>query len=351
MLLDTEDETIEMIADSARGLADQSDLGRVRALRYGMPGFDRETWGEMCALGWPALRVAEDRGGVGLGTTAYCALTHQLGTALVPEPLIEASLASALLDDEALGDHLSGDLLVLPAWQDRRDAAGPDSGLEERGGKLYGEKRYVVGAAGADALLAIGPERSWLVDANDPGVKVSVAETQDGGHMATVAFDGAEGRAINVDPTNAFAEATLATSGYLVGLTEAAMAHTVEYLNVRKQFGKIIGTFQGLQHDAVELRLLIELARASVADAALRWDAKPGTPGAMAAVSRAKVSASTAAQKVTRGAIQLHGGIGFTDEHDIGLYLRRALVMAPRFGTAALHRARYREFTPEAHDE
>lgn len=338
--------SIDMIRHSAEGFADRRDLKRVRGLRYTLPGFDRTVWNSMCELGWPALRVPEQRGGVGLGLSAYCALVQELGAALVPEPLIGAVLSSSLLDDEALGDHLAGISLVLPIWQDSRDAAGPATGLRTEGGKLYGRKYYVPMAAGADAFLAIGPSEAWLVDASDAGVKVDVLETQDGGHFGTVTLDGATGRQIIAAPAPALAEACLATSAYLLGIIDAAFERTLDYLRTRVQFGTVIGSFQVLQHRAVELKLQAELTRASVEEAAARWDREPATPLGYAAISRAKARAATAAMLVTRQAIQLHGGIAFTDEHDIGLFLRKAMVVAPQFGSAALHRAHFAQLLP-----
>jgi alkylation response protein AidB-like acyl-CoA dehydrogenase len=199
---------------------------------------------------------------------------------------------------------------------------------------------------GADAFLAIGPTAAWLVEASGPGVTVEVVETLDGGHLAAVTFDGAGGRRIPVQPEPAFAEACLATSAYLLGLIGAALDLTVDYLRTRVQFGKVIGTFQVLQHSAVDLKLQVELTRASVEDAAVRWDREGPTTGAHAAISRAKARATDAALLVARQAIQLHGGIGFTDEHDIGLYLRKAMTAAPQFGSAGLHRARYAQLVP-----
>lgn len=347
MNMETETDVIEMIADSARGAVDRRDLSRVRDLRYAAPGFDRHLWQEMCELGWPALRVHPDRGGVGLGMAAYCALAQELGAALAPEPLIEASLSAALLGDDVLTDHLSGAILVLPAWQDAPDASGPSVDLTEQDGGVSGVKHHVPMAQGADAFLAIGPDSGWMVDAGSAGVALEPVQTQDGGHAATLRLDGAAARRVEVDPRPALAEACLATSAYLVGLTEEALARTVEFLGVRKQFGVTIGSFQALQHQAVDLKLLLELARASMLDAAARWDREPASTSAYAAVARAKASACNAALRVTKGAIQLHGGIGFTDEHDIGLYLRKAMVVAPRFGSARLQRALYRNLTPE----
>ena len=337
---------IEMIRQSAAGIADRKSLTRIRRLRFTMPGFDPSMWRDMCEMGWPGLRVPEDRGGVGLGLSAYCALAEELGAALAPEPLIGAALAAVLLDNEALDAQLSGASLVLPAWQDSRDAIVPSAELRVEDGRLYGRKLYVKMAEGADAFLLIGPTISWLVDAHSYGVWLETTETQDGGHLSTVILEGATGRPVARDPQPALAEACLATSAYLLGMIDAALTKTVEYLGVRVQFGKLIGSFQALQHRAVDLKLQVELTRASVEDAALRWDRDPASPASYAAISRAKVRATGAAMLVTRQCIQLHGGIGFTDEHDIGLYLRKAMVTAPQFGSVALHKANYARLLP-----
>jgi alkylation response protein AidB-like acyl-CoA dehydrogenase len=288
-------DAIGMVRESAKGIADRRDLSRVRGLRYTLPGFDPAVWTSMCRLGWPALRVPEARGGVGLGLSAYCALAEALGAALTPEPLIGAVLSASLIDDEALDDHLSGASLILPIWQDALGAAGPARGLRVEGGKLFGRKHYAPMAAGADAFLAVGPLESWLVPATDRGVRCEILLTQDGGHFAIVTLDGAVGRRVVADPSPALAEACLATSAYLLGIIESALERTLDYLKVRVQFGKVIGSFQALRHRAVELKLQLELTRASVEDAAMRWDREPAAPASYAAVSRAKARAATAA--------------------------------------------------------
>jgi alkylation response protein AidB-like acyl-CoA dehydrogenase len=344
-------EAIDMIRKSTEGLADRRDLTRIRRLRYTALGFDPAIWRSMCDLGWPAIRLPEDRGGVGLSMAAYCALAQELGAALVPEPLIGAVLSAGLLDDTALSDHLAGSTLVLPAWQDARDASGPGSALRLDGDRLYGRKRYVQMAAGANSFLAIGPAHCWLVSASDSSVRVESLETQDGGHLATVSFAGAAGRRIEIDSARVVAEACLATSAYLMGITEAAFDRTVDYIKMRIQFGKSLSSFQALQHRSVDLKLQVELTRASVEEAAIRWDRAPGAADSYAAISRAKVRATSASMLVTRQAIQLHGGIGFTDEHDIGLYLRKAMVVAPQFGSAALHRALFAKWSPAGGDK
>lgn len=338
-------ESMDMIRESAGGIVGE-DLTRVRGLRYTAPGFDRAVWREICDMGWPALRVSEAEGGAGLGMLPYCALAEELGRGLLPEPLIPASLAAAFLKDEALARHLSGERLVLPAWQDSRGALGPETPLALKDGKLTATKLYVPMAAGADDFLVIGTDGAALVAADAPGVTVTAQETQDGGTLATVAFADAPAERIAIDPTPALAEATLASSAYLLGLMEAALDMTVAYLKTRVQFGKTIGTFQILQHMAVDLKLETTLTRACVEDAAERWDREGPTPANLAGVSRTRIRAARAAAKVTRDCIQLHGGIGFTDEHDIGLYLRKAMAEAGRFGSIDAHRARYATLKP-----
>ncbi|WP_048861081.1 acyl-CoA dehydrogenase family protein, partial [Acidisphaera rubrifaciens] len=194
-----------------------------------------------------------------------------------------------------------------------------------------------------------------LVAADAPGVTLELAQTQDGGHFGTLTFDDAPAEAIGGDDALARAEAaredaTLATAAYLLGLAARAFALTLDYMKTRRQFGHPIGSYQALQHRAVDLQVQLALTRASVEAAARTLDTTDAPDARRAAVSRAKARASDAAMLVTREAIQLHGGIAYTDEYDAGLFLRKAMVVAPLFGGAALHRARYATTEPEGDD-
>ncbi len=332
--------SMEMIRDSARGIT-RLDLSRIRKLRFTSPGFDQSVWAEMCSLGWLGLRLPEERGGAGLGLLAYAALAEEAGRALLPEPLIPATLASGLLGGDQLERHVAGERLVLPAWMDERAALEPRHALDIREGRLYAQKIHVPFASGADNFLVIGATGAALVAADAPGVEVTVHLTQDGGHAADICFDGVPCQVIEADPRPVLAEATLATAAYLLGVMDGALRITVDYLKQRVQFGKTLDQFQVLQHMAVDAQLEVQLSRASIEQAALQWDIEGAVPSVYAAISRAKARASTAARKVTRDCLQLHGGIGFTDEHDIGLFLRKAMVEAPRFGGPAQHLARF----------
>lgn len=340
----TEDraESLRMISDSAAGLAPRTgDLRRIRALRFTEPGFDRDVWRQMCEMGWPGLLVSEDHGGSGLGVQEFCALTEELGASLVPEPLIPAAFAAMLLPADHLGSVLSGERIVLPAWQEKPHSIELVRGSVLSNGRLDGRKVFVAMAAGADAFLVTVAGGLALVERDAPGVHMVSTTAQDGGNFATVTFDGAPAEFIAGDASDALEVAALATSAYLLGAMDRVFGITLEYLKTREQFGKKIGSFQALQHRSADLKIQLELTRAVVNAAARTMDQSKDARERRAAVSRAKARASDAASVMTRGCIQLHGGIGYTDAADPGLFLRKMMVLAPMFGSAAVHRARY----------
>ncbi len=349
-------ERVRMIRDSAGAIATPDDLKRVRALRYREPGFDRAVWRQMCELGWVALRVPEAAGGSGLGMREYCALAEECGAGLLPEPLIPCSLAARVLAGAELERLIAGDTIIIPAWQERANslALHGDTVLRDIGTntlRLSGRKVFVPMAAGADAFLVSTNGGLALVARDAAGVSLAVDQTQDGGNYGTLTFDDAPATPVAGDLAEAVEEATLATAAYLLGVMERAFAMTLTYLKTRQQFGKPIGSFQALAHRAADLKIQVALTRASVEAAAATLDTSSIAAVRHAAVSRAKARASDAAMRITREAIQMHGGIGYTDEYDVGLYLRKAMVLANLFGSAALHRARYAELATEDDDE
>ena len=349
--LDDRAERIRLIRDSAGAIVPAGDLKRVRALRYHEPGFERAVWRQMCGLGWLGLRVAEDAGGSGLGMREYCALAEECGAGLLPEPLIPCSIAARVLAGPQLGRLLAGDTIVIPAWQEQANSLALDGGTVLRDGRVSGHKRFVSMAAGADAFLVSSNGGLALVARDAPGVTLTIDRTQDGGHYGTLTLERAPAQPVAGDLAEAIEEATLATAAYLLGVTEGAFAMTLSYLKTRQQFGKPIGSFQALAHRAADLKIEVALTRASVEAAAATLDTSPVAAVRQAAVSRAKARASDAAMRVGRQAIQMHGGIGYTDEYDVGLYLRQAMVLANLFGSAALHRARYAEVAVEDDDD
>ena len=341
-----------MLKDSAAGIAPRTgDLKRIRALRFTEPGFDRGTWREMCEMGWPGLLIPEDTGGSGLGAREFCGLAEELGAGLVPEPLIPAAMAARLLPQDHLASVLAGERIVLPAWQEKPNSIETAGTTVLRDGALTGRKMFIPMAAGADAFLVTVAGGLALVERDAPGVSLEIQQTQDGGNFGTLLLDGAPAEAIEGDASAALEYAVMAGSAYLLGLMDRALTMTLDYMKTREQFGRKIGSFQALQHRAVDLRIQIALTRATVAAAAETLDSAATTAQRLAAVSRAKARASDAAMLVTRGCIQLHGGIGYTDAYDIGLFLRKAMVLAPLYGPSSVHRARFRVVAPVEQDD
>jgi alkylation response protein AidB-like acyl-CoA dehydrogenase len=351
-MTDDRSESLRMIRDSAAGLAPRTgDLRRIRALRFTEPGFDRDVWRQMCEMGWPGLMVAEDLGGSGLGVQEFCALTEELGASLVPEPLIPAAFAATLLPADHLGSVLSGERIVLPAWQEKPHSIALTGDCALSGGKLHGRKMFVSMAAGADAFLVTVAGGLALVERDAHGVHLVSTPAQDGGNFATVTFDGAPAAFIPGTANEALEVAALATSAYLLGAMDRVFGITLDYLKTREQFGKKIGSFQALQHRSADLQIQLALTRSVVEAAARTMDTATDARVRQAAVSRAKARASEAASVMTRGCIQLHGGIGYTDAADPGLFLRKMMVLAPMFGSAAMHRARYQAVAPDLDEE
>jgi alkylation response protein AidB-like acyl-CoA dehydrogenase len=347
------DEGVRMIRDSAAGLAPRTgDFRRIRALRFTEPGFDRTVFREMCQMGWLGLMVPEDAGGSGLGAREFCALTEELGASLIPEPLIGAAMAARLLPETHLAEVLSGDRIVLPAWQESPHsldvAAG---GTVAANSRVTGKKLFVAMAAGADAFLVSTQAGFALVERSAPGVHLALTQAQDGGHFGTLTLNEAPAEVIPGDGSLALETAVLATSAYLLGVMDRVFGVTLEYLRTREQFGRKIGSFQAVQHRSADLKIQLSLTRAVVEAAAATFDTETDLAIRRAAVSRAKARASDAASLITRGCIQLHGGIGYTDAADPGLFLRKMMVLAPAYGSAALHRARFRELAPETDDD
>jgi alkylation response protein AidB-like acyl-CoA dehydrogenase len=344
-------EAVRMIRDSAGAIAPRGgDFRRVRNLRQTDPGFDRGVWREMCELGWPGLMVPEDDGGSGLGMTEFAALAEELGAGLVPEPLVASAMAARVLRGPALTALLDGSQIVIPAWQERANTLDAVGDTTVTGGVVNGRKMFVPMASGADAFLVSGKGGLALVPRDAAGVSVVIERTQDGGNYGTVSFDNAKGEPVAGDFTVGLEEAAIATSAYLLGVMDRAFDMTLEYMKTRKQFGRAIGSFQSLQHRAADLKIQVALTRASVQSAAAVLDSDAPPALRIAAVSRAKARAAEASMLVTRQCIQLHGGIGYTDEYDVGLFLRKAMVLVNLYGSAGLHRARYAATAPDQED-
>ncbi len=334
------EENIRMIRESAANIVAPERLRRIRALRHSLPGIAPEDWSSMAELGWLGLRTPERLGGASMGMAEFCALAEELGRGLIPEAALHVTAIAPLLPDDERTHVISGKQIVLPAWQ---EALGDPDKLSTRfaGGRAHGSKRFVPYAESASAFLITTSQGLILVARDANGLSLTTEKRQDGGHWGTLTLEGVAAREINGTPDGVREEIVLALAAYLLGVMERAFDITREYLKTRRQFDQPIGSFQALQHRMVDLYFQIELTRASVGQAAALFDRGEEPLQQQRAASRAKARASDAAMLVTRSAVQLHGAIGYTDDHDIGLFLRKAMVLSNAFGSASYHRRRF----------
>jgi len=368
------DDTFRMLRDSAADFA-KLDAARVRRLRGTDPGFERSVWQAMAGMGWLGILVPEEHGGLGLKLRAALIIAEQLGRALYPEPYgasaVMATLTllqgdSAALKQRLLPQLAAGEIIASVSWQDERGGLDIDQcavAVRERGGKLAldGTSRF-VSAPGADAFVVAarserGLELFWIArDAT--GLSCERELRADGSASARLTFHAvgaaAGARVASVATASgalqfAIDHATLMASAELLGLMDCALDMTLEYLRTRVQFGKAIGSFQALQHRAVDLYIQKELTRAALNAAAVILENPVCTPAERAAAaSGVKARASQAALAICGESLQMHGAIGFTDEYDLGLYLNRALVLSSWLGNASAHRGRYAAHTESA---
>jgi len=328
----------------------------------------------MAALGWTGLCLPEQYGGSGCGLAQAVLLLEQCGRALAPEPLIAGALlpAWALLlgDNEPLRTRwlpslARGECQLALAWQEREhdqsvQASALRASRNGTGFLLEGSKRFVAAADAADAFVVCAASAEGpvllLVEAAAPGVGVRSQPRVDGGFWGELTLHGVQVAAAQVVAGASRAEAVLlraldqarvAAGAELLGVMARALEVSVQYIGMREQFGRPIGSFQALQHRAANLLIQVELTRAVVMQSAAGADTHGADPRRLgAAASQAKARASAAALEVTKGCIQLHGGIGYTDECSIGLFLKKAMVGAAWLGAPSWHQRRYNELAP-----
>jgi len=359
----------DSVADfTARG----TDIARVRRLRGTPQEYDRAVWKKMAELGWLGILVPEQYGGLGLGLSEMAIVARQLARALTPEPLTGAAVlaAGALVESdnetlkrEQLPRLVAGDMLPALAWQEDAGALDP-AALRTRaapfegGYKLSGVKRFIAGSAQADAFLVTAQAAEGMVllwvQREAAGARLELDPLADGRSFGTLELKDALVPKAHVAARGAAAAAALARAldyaaviagAELLGVMDRTLEMTLDYLGTRVQFGKPIGAFQALQHRAVDLHIHKELASAVLDEALAVLDRGADAVTRAALASRVKARCSDAALKITREAIQLHGAIGFTDEYDAGLYLKRALTLAAWLGHATWHRRRYARLT------
>jgi alkylation response protein AidB-like acyl-CoA dehydrogenase len=369
----TEDQ--QMLKTSAADFVrKESPVTRVRHLRDSDDpiGYSPQVWAKMAALGWPAIPIPEEFGGLGMGNVEMACVLEECGRTLVPEPLLSTVLLGA--GSVLLGGSEAQKKDVLPAvaegtrtmslaWQERgsryeRTVSATKAVRKGAGWVLDGEKTLVLDGSAANTLVVVartsGADRDaeglslFLVDRTAPGVTTLPQKTMHLRASAIVRLSGVEvsGAALLGEEGKGSAildavldRATVGLCAEMLGNMRTTFEMTLEYLKTRKQFGVAIGTFQALKHRAAKVYVELELSRSAVLGAATALD--QGAKEAATLVSVAKARCSDAAVLTGYEGVQMHGGIGMTDEHDVGLFLKRMRGSEMTFGDAAWHRDRF----------
>lgn len=344
----TEEQT--MLRDMAREWADnESPVTAFRKMRDAAPAalFDSAGWQSQAEMGWAGILIAEAQGGAGMDYVTLGQVLEQLGRTLTATPLAStAAAASAIIlggsdaqKAEWLPKIASGEVIATLAVDEGSRFDPAKIGGVTSDGRLTGTKEFVAEGNSAGLFVVAVTDGLYVVPAGE-GVTVLTRHLVDSRSHAQVTFDGAPAVKLEGVTLDQITDrATAATCAEMLGMAEAAFAQTNDYLKTRVQFGQVLASFQALQHRMAKMFTELELMRSAVEGALEAIDA--GSPDVPQAVSLAKAISGDTLKLVSSEMVQLHGGIGMTDEHDAGFYLKRARVLETMWGNAAWHRDRF----------
>ena len=364
----TEEQT--MLRDSARVfMAENAPVAQLRQLRdsHDASGFSRALWQQFAAMGFTGILVPEAQGGLGLGHVEAGVVMEEIGRNLTASPFLASCVVavtairqagSAAQQQELLPALASGERIATLAVDESSKHRPQHIALkaEKAGGgyRLDGAKTFVLDGHVADLLIVAARSSGAVDDANGitlflverdtPGVaieRVAMVDTHNAARItftavsvpASAVLGAVDGGATAL--TAALDAGRAAAAAELVGLADEAFARTVAYLKERRQFDRVIGEFQGLQHRAAMLYCDIELARAAAIKAAQSLAADPANASAAASVAKAR--AGTSATLAVQEAVQMHGGMGMTDAFELGFFMKRVRVLQELFGDANFH--------------
>ena len=359
-----------MLREHARGfLSKNAPIAHLRQLRDSKDatGFSRPLWKEFVDLGWAGILIPADHGGLGLGHVEAGVVMEELGRTLTPSPFLSTAVIAASPIARAGNDQqknaylpkiASGDLIATLAIDEtskhRPNKIALSATRSGNGYTLKGAKSFVLDGHVADLIIVVtrtsgaaGDTKGltlFLVDAKSKGIRSERTPMVDTHNAARMTFDnvnvGADAILGNLDAGWSVLEGTLnvgraALASEMVGASQEAFDRTVTYLRERKQFGKLIGEFQALQHRAADLYCELEVTRSAVLKALQTLD--ESFDKATQIVSIAKARVGTSATLAVQEGVQMHGGIGMTDEFDIGLFMKRVRVCNELFGDSNFH--------------
>ncbi|MGH8820314.1 MAG: acyl-CoA dehydrogenase family protein [Rhodoferax sp.] len=346
----------EQLRDAVRKWVDKGYGFERRRAIVKAGGFSREAYTELAQLGLAGLYIPEANDGLGMGPVEGMVVMEELGRGIVLEPLTQTLIAGGVLSGYApdtvkaawLPKIASGDALIVLAQQERAaryklDVCAAKATQAGTGWTLNASKSIVPAGDRVDAFIVPatvgGKIALFLVERSATGVSTRGYGTQDGGRAAEVTFKDTPATLITLEGSPALEHAVdigiAATCAEGVGVMDKTMAITVEYLNTRKQFGVFIGTFQALRHRVADMKMQLELARSMSYYAALKLNAP--TEERRRALARAKYQLGVSMRFVGQQAVQVHGGIGVTDEYIVSHYFKRLTQMEMSFGDTLHH--------------
>ncbi|MBU1252869.1 MAG: acyl-CoA/acyl-ACP dehydrogenase [Alphaproteobacteria bacterium] len=342
----------EMLRDMAREwTSNESPVTEFRKVRAGgtEEAFDRKAYATMAEMGWVGVIIPEDHGGSDFGWLSAGLVVEELGKTLAASPLVTSTIAAAAIllggSEEQQAKWLprlaSGDAIGTLAVDEgpRHDPAKIETTVS--GGKLSGTKAFVHEAHGADLFVVAAKDGLYLVEKGE-GVSLSTRKLTDQRSHAEVRFDGAAADRLAGGGDSLLDDvldrARILTACEMLGMAQAVFDTTLDYLKQRVQFNQVLATFQALQHRMADLFGDLAMMRSAVEGGLQALDSGFGVARA---ATIAKAEANRVLHTVTREGVQLHGGMGMTDEYDVGFYLKRARVLEASFGSTSFLKNRF----------
>lgn len=361
-----------MLKDAAKDFcANNTPITQLRRLRdeKDESGFDRGTWQQMVDLGWAGITIPEAFGGLGFGYMGMGVVMEECGRTLTCSPLLATAVGACAIvqggTDDQKSDLLplvaSGELLLAMALEEtpHHNPYGATTRAEKSGDgyRVTGSKKFVLDGHVADKIIVVARvagnagDREGLtlvlVDRQSTGVSVTRTIMADSRNAANIEFDNAEGVLLGEEGNGAdILDKALDTgrvllSAEMLGGLQECFERTIEYLKVREQFGVPIGSFQALKHRAAQMFCEVELSKSVVLEALSALDEDSDEIAELASLAKARLNDTY--NLVSSEGVQMHGGIGMTDEYEIGFFMKRSRVCEHTFGNSAFHRNRYGE--------
>ena len=364
----------QFLKDTAKNFADErSPISHFRSLRDSNDPklWDKDIWSEMVKLGWPGILIPEEFGGSNFGVTGIGVILQECAKTLTPSPLFATGVLGAYAitqfgNDDQKSNYLpkivSGEITTALAIDETSHHEPSKTEMTAKKNDsnfiLNGKKIFVIDGASADILIVLARTSGvkgdstglslFILNSDTSGIETKKLDMADSRNYANISFN-----EVIIDESSLLGDletagetvesildiGRIAMSAEMLGNAESAFEITLDYLKQRKQFGALIGSFQALQHRAAEMFCEIELTKSSVMAAMRAADENSNELQRLSSLS--KTMAGETLHLVSNEAIQMHGGIGVTDEYDIGFFLKRARVAEQIFGSAKYHTERY----------